>query len=479
MTETSPPLNPPTPELIRRLAEITGPAHALTNPDLQRPYLIEWRDKYVGRSPLILRPGKVDEVSKILALCHSARVGVVPQAGNTGLVGGQIPFEHGHEIVISVERLTRIRRTDAAGGSMVAEAGVTLADVHTEAEGIGRLFPLSMGSEGSCRIGGNLATNAGGTAVLAYGNARQLVYGLEVVMADGRVWDGLRTLKKDNTGYDLKQLFIGSEGTLGIITAAALKLAPRPAETATALSAVPTIEAVGELFRLAETRARQSLTAFEFLSETALAFVKRHGQGVKVPPIAVTPWTVLIEISGGAEDGRAASMLEAILAEAMTAGTVIDTALAASPGQSRDLWKIRECVPGVQKSEGGSIKHDVSVPIASIAEFIGRADVIVDKVCPGARPVPFGHFGDGNVHYNVSQPVDGDKALFLARWDEVQEAIHALVHELGGSISAEHGIGRMKREEMARRKSPVEIDLMRQLKRTFDPHGILNPGKVV
>lgn len=479
MNNTSPSLIAPTPELIRRLAEIVGPVHALTDPDTQRPYLVEWRDKYVGRAALVLRPGSVGEVSKILALCHGARIGVVPQAGNTGLVGGQIPFEHGHEIVLSVERLRGLRARDADGGFLVAEAGVTLADVQAEAERMGRLFPLSLAAEASCRIGGNLATNAGGTAVLAYGTARNLVYGLEVVLADGQVWDGLRTLKKDNTGYDLTQLFVGSEGTLGIITAAALRLVPRPAETATALVSVAGLEAVGHLFRIADSRAGGMLTAFEFLSDRALDFVRRHAAGVRVPALAAAPWTVLIEMSGGTADGRAAALIEDVLSDGSQAGIVADAVIAASLTQSRAFWAIREAVSEVQKAEGGSIKHDISVPISRLPAFVQKADAVVQRICPGARPVTFGHYGDGNVHYNVSQPVGMDRAAFLALWDEMQEAVHGLVDAMGGSISAEHGIGRMKRDEMARRKSPVEIAMMRQIKRALDPRGILNPGKVI
>ncbi len=474
-----PHLAPPTPDLIARLAAIVGPAHALTDAAQQQPYLVEWRDRYIGRTPLVLRPGTTDEVSRILALCNAARVGVVPQSGNTGLVGGQIPYGTGSEIVLSVARLDRVREIDAAGGWMIAEAGVTLADVKSAAERADRLFPLSMASEAACRIGGNLATNAGGTAALAYGTARNLVAGLEVVLADGRIWSGLRTLKKDNTGYNLRDLVVGSEGTLGIITAAALRHYPRPRETVVAMAAIPRAADLLALFRLAEHVAGPALTAFEFLSATSLDFVRRHAHGSRVPALAPAPWYALVEISGMAEDGRAAATLEALLEAAMGAGLATDAALAVSPAQTHDLWAVREAVSEAQKPEGGSIKHDVSLPVERIPEFLDRAALVVERIAPGARPVPFGHFGDGNVHFNVSQPLGAGKAAFLDLWDPMQDAIHDLVADMGGSFSAEHGIGRMKRAELARRKAGVEIELMRAVKRALDPNGILNPGKVL
>ena len=473
------PLAAPTPDLIGRFIDIVGPSQALVDPGAQAPYLREWRDRYVGQTPLVLRPGSVDEVSRILALANEARVGIVPQAGNTGLVGGQIPYEDGRDIVLSVARLNRIRQIDPAGQSMIAEAGVTLAAVQQAADDAGRLFPLSLAAEGSCQIGGNLATNAGGVNVLAYGNARALALGLEVVLADGRIWSSLKTLKKDNTGYDLKDLFIGSEGTLGIITAAALKLFARPAEKATAFAALEDLDQVLELFKRAEAVAGTHLTAFEFICRTGVEIGIRHVEGVRCPFVEVPPWSVLIEISAHEADGRAAETLERLLGEAIEAGIVADAAIAQSLQQARDFWRLREEMSDAQKHEGGSIKHDVSVAPARMPEFIRRADRIVAQLCPGARPVPFGHFGDGNVHYNVSQPVGMDKAAYLARWEEIAAAVHGLVVEMDGSISAEHGIGRMKREELVHVKSAVEIDLMRTLKRGLDPNGILNPGKVI
>jgi len=465
--------------VLRRFCEIVGREHAIADPDLQLPYLREWRDLYAGRAALVLRPGSTKEVAEILKVANEAGVGVVPQGGNTGLVGGQIPSESGAEIVLSLSRLTKVRAIDAVGNAMVVEAGLTLADAHAAAERAGRLFPLSLASEGSCQIGGVLATNAGGVGVLAFGTARALVLGLEVVLADGQVWDGLRTLKKDNTGYDLRDLFVGSEGTLGVITAAALKLFPQPAEKATAFVALPDVASVAQLFRLAEARAHAGLTAFEFLSGLTIDLVLRHVPGTHLPLRQPSPWYVLLELSSGESDGSAARVLEGLLGEAAEKRIISDGVIAASLSQAQSLWRLREAASEAQKPEGGSIKHDISVPIARIPEFLEKAAPVVERVCPGARPVVFGHFGDGNVHYNVSQPPDMDKAAYLALWGPMSDAVHALVAKTGGSISAEHGIGQMKREALLRFKSPVEIALMRKLKAALDPKGILNPGKVL
>ena len=463
--------------VLQRLADIVGPQHAISDPDRQLPYLREWRDRYQGRAALVLRPGSTAEVARVLAVANEAGIGVVPQGGNTGLVGGQIPSANGSEVLLSLARLTRVRAVDET--AMVLDAGVTLLDAQLAAERAGRLFPLSLPSEGSCEIGGVLATNAGGVGVLAYGNARALALGLEVVLADGQIWDGLRTLKKDNTGYDLRDLFIGSEGTLGIITAAALKLFPRPREKATALVALPDIAAVAGLFRLTEERAHSGLTAFEFMSRLSIELVTKHVPGTRLPLKAPAPWYVLIEISSAESDGAASLMMERLLVEAGDKKLVSDAVLAGSLAQAQSLWRLQETASEAQKPEGGSIKHDVSVPVARIPEFIGRAGPVVDGVCAGARPVVFGHFGDGNVHYNVSQPPGMDKARFLALWDQMAGAVHDLVAEMGGSISAEHGIGQMKRADLIRYKSPVELALMRKIKAALDPKGILNPGKVL
>jgi FAD/FMN-containing dehydrogenase len=471
--------NVPTADLLARFADIVGGANAMTRPEDQAGYLREWRDLYVGQTPVVLRPASTDEVSRILALANEHGIGVVPQAGNTGLVGGQIPSARGDEIVLSVSRMKKVRSVDADGGTMICEAGVTLVEAQTVAENAGRLFPLSLASEGSCQIGGVLGANAGGTAVLAYGNARNLCLGLEAVLADGRIWNGLRTLKKDNTGYDLRDLLIGSEGTLGVITAAALKMLPRPAEVATAIVALESPQAALKLFRLAEATAGSTLTAFEFWARRAMDFALAYVANTRDPFSASHPWYALLEISNSEPDGRAAAQLEAMLEKASEAGLIRDAALAASLQQSKDFWALREGLSEAQKGAGGSIKHDISVPIARIPEFLERAAPVVEKICHGARPVPFGHFGDGNLHYNVTQPVGMDKARYLALWDAMSDAVHTLVAGMDGSISAEHGIGQMKRSALVRFKSPVELDMMRSIKHALDPKGILNPGKVL
>ena len=475
----TPALNAPSPELIAQLTAIVSAGNAITNPADQAPYLKEWRDLYIGRTPIVLRPGSTAEVAAILAACNDARVAVVPQGGNTGLVGGQIPHEDKAEIVLSLTRLNRVRHVDPGGAYMVAEAGVTLLTAQETAEAAGRLFPLSLASEGSCQIGGVMATNAGGVQVLAYGNARNLALGIEAVLADGQIINGLRALKKDNTGYDLKDLLIGSEGTLGVITAVALKLLPRPAEVATAFAALSSIEDVGALFQRAEKAAGGGLTAFEFLDNTGLEMVLRHAPGTRHPLSGSHPWYVLLDVAGSRADGSAGGILEALLAEAVDDGLVLDATIAGSLGHRAALWKLREALSEAQKPEGGSIKHDISVPVTAIPAFIRRAGPIVERVCPAARPVPFGHFGDGNVHYNVSQPVGMDKAAYLALWHDMADAVHGLVHDMSGSISAEHGIGRLKRDDLPRYKSEAELFAMRAIKAALDPRGILNPGKVV
>lgn len=467
------------PELISRFVDIVGAANALTRVDDQAPYLREWRDRYTGKTPVVLRPGTTDEVSRILALANDEAVGIVPQGGNTGLVGGQIPSPVGDQIVLSLARLKKVRDIDAAGGTMIVEAGVTLAEAQNAAEGAGRLFPLSLASEGSAMIGGVLATNAGGTAVLAYGNARNLALGLEAVLADGRVWHGLRRLKKDNTGYDLRDLLIGSEGTLGVITAASLKLFPIPAERETAIVALESPAAALKLFRIAEADAGSSLTAFEFWAHRAQEFALRYMPNVRDPFIDAHPWYVLIELSYGATGTRTTSALESLLMIGHAQGLVRDAALARSLQQAQDFWNLRDAFSEAQKGAGGSIKHDISVPIARIPEFLARAREVVDRISPGARPVPFGHFGDGNLHYNVSQPEGADRAQYLALWEPMSDAIFELVSELGGSISAEHGIGQMKRDALRRHKTSVELDMMRAIKHALDPKGILNPGKLL
>ncbi len=464
-------------DLLARLRAIVGPEHALTDPAQQLPYLREWRDKYEGHASIVLRPGTTEQVSQILALANAAGVPVVPQAGNTGLVGGQIPTQG--EILLSVGRLKQVRAVDAAGYTMTVEAGLTLAEAQAAADEVNRLFPLSLPSEGSCQIGGNISINAGGTSVLSYGNARQLVLGLEVVLADGRVWDGLKGLKKDNSGYDLKDLFIGSEGTLGVITAAVLKLFPKPAEKATAFVALPDLASALPLFSLAQEMAGHGLTAYEVMAGIVLDLVLKHIPGTRAPFPVRHPWYVLMETSGLKADGTAERVLTEVLTSASERGCVVDAAIAGSLAQAHDFWRLRESYSPAQKPEGGNIKNDISVAVARIPEFIARADAAVARLCPGARPVPLAHFGDGSVHYNIAQPTGMTKQAFLAHWDDVTHAVQDIVIDMGGSISAEHGIGVMKRADLARVKSEVEMDLMRRIKASLDPKGILNPGKVL
>ncbi|HEU0148234.1 MAG TPA: FAD-binding oxidoreductase, partial [Bradyrhizobium sp.] len=411
----------------------------------------------------------------ICKLASEHRIALVPQGGNTGLVGGQTP--HNGEVVVSLKRLDRIREVDTASNTMTCEAGVVLQVAQQKAAEVDRLFPLSLGAEGSCTIGGNLSTNAGGTAALAYGVAREMALGLEVVLADGRVLNGLSKLKKDNTGYDLRNLFIGAEGTLGIITAATLKLFPKPRAIETAFVGLKSPAHALKLLSIAQAEAAGSLTSFELMAEIALDFSVKHGIGVRDPLSERHPWYVLMELSSPREDARAT--LEAVLEKGLEAGIVDDAALAESLSQRQGFWKLRDEMSSAQKPEGGSIKHDISVPVATVPEFIAEADAAVVKLMPGARPVPFGHLGDGNIHYNVSQPVGADTADFLARWHEVNAVVFEIVLKMGGSISAEHGIGVLKRDELPDVKDATAIALMRQLKAMFDPQGIMNPGKVL
>ena len=463
---------------IEALAGIVGARNVITDPDAMVPYLKEPRGLFHGRAQAVVRPGSVSEVSALMKWASETGVTVVPQGGNTGMVGGQVPVAEGREIILSLQRLDGIRSVDAAGDTMTVEAGVILQKAQEAAEAAGRLFPLSLASEGSCTVGGNLSSNAGGTAVIAYGNARELCLGLEVVLADGRVWNGLRQLRKDNTGYDLKNLFIGSEGTLGIITAAVLKLFPLPAARATAFLAVPDPEAALALLNKAKASAGGTLTTFEIMPRIGLDFVVRHASGAREPLSEPSPWYVLMEVSAQVESGLT-DAVEAFLGEALEEGLVTDAVLAGSLGQRAELWKLREMLSEVQTHEGGSIKHDVSVPIQATPEFLKRAIAAVEALVPGCRPVPFGHLGDGNIHFNVSQPVGADKAAYLAGWGAMNEAVHAIVTELKGSISAEHGIGRLKRSLLPGVKDPVELDLMRTVKAALDPKGVLNPGSVL
>ena len=470
------PATPPlAPELIDQLRKIVGDRHAITDANDIAPYVTEERNLFHGRSPLVLRPGSTAEVAAICKLASAHRIALVPQGGNTGLVGGQTP--HNGEIVVSLRRLDKIREVDTASNTMTVEAGVVLQVAQAKASEVDRLFPLSLGAEGSCTIGGNLSTNAGGTAALAYGVAREMALGLEVVLADGRVLNVLSKLKKDNTGYNLHNLFIGAEGTLGIITAATLKLFPKPRSIETAFVALKSPAAALKLLTIAQGEAANALTSFELLSEMAVDFSVRHGIDVRDPLAEKHPWYVLMELSSPGDDAR--TPLETILARAMEEEIVDDAVIAANLTQRNDFWKLREEMSAAQKPEGGSIKHDISVPIAAVPEFIAEADAAVVKLIPGARPVPFGHLGDGNLHYNVSQPIGANTADYLARWHDVNAVVFEIVLRMGGSISAEHGIGVLKRDELPDVKDKTAIELMRSIKAMLDPQGIMNPGKVL
>ncbi|RTL82501.1 MAG: FAD-binding oxidoreductase [Hyphomicrobiales bacterium] len=441
-------------------------------------YLSEPRDLYRGRAMCVVKPSDAEQVSSVLSLCNAHGVAIVPQGGNTGLVGGQTPDASGRQVVLSLSRLNRIREVDPASDAMTLEAGVTLARAQEVAEAADRYFPLSLASEGSCTIGGNLATNAGGVHVLAYGAARDLALGLEVALADGRLLSTLGKLRKDNTGYNLTQLFIGSEGTLGVITAATLKLFPRPRSKAVAFLGLESPENALALLNFMKGRAGPALQAFELLPRLGLDLVSRHIPGARDPLGAPAPWYVLFEIAGFS-DGEAERIADAALAEALEAELILDATRAQSLDQAAALWRLRESMSEAQKREGGSIKHDISVPIERIPEFIVEAGRRIAARFPQARPVPFGHMGDGNLHYNVSQPAGADKAAFLAQWDEMNALVHGLVDEFGGSISAEHGIGQLKRSLLTQVKSPVALDVMRALKNALDPKGVLNPGKLL
>jgi FAD/FMN-containing dehydrogenase len=466
------------PSLLSRFGEIVGARHVIDDPADMERYLVEDRGLYRGRALCVVRPGNVEEVAQVVALCDGTNTKIVPQGGNTGLVGGQTPHESGDEIVLSLARLTAIREVDPSSNTMIVEAGVTLLRVQEEAERVDRLFPLSLASEGSCTIGGNLSTNAGGTAVLAYGNTRDLVLGLEVVLADGRVLANLSKLKKDNTGYDLKHLFMGAEGTLGIITAGVLKLFPRPRARETAFVGLASPEAALSLLTLAQERAGQPVVTFELIPRIGIDYVLRHSVGSRDPLSGAHAWYVLMELASQAEHGLR-DTAEALLGEALERGIVEDVALAASLDQRNAFWRLREHLSEVQKHEGGSIKHDVSVPVAAVPAFIATATKAVESALPGARVVAFGHLGDGNIHFNVSQPIGADKAAFLERWPEINDVVHEIVARYAGSISAEHGIGRLKRDLLPKVKDPVALDVMRAVKQTLDPKGLLNPGKVL
>ena len=459
--------------------DILGADGWLTQPSAIEPFLVDHRQLYHGRALGVALPRSVEQISRLLVVCNEQRIGVVPHGGNTSYCGGATPDESGSQLVLSLQRLNRVRSIDPLNYSLVAEAGCVLADVQAKADAADRLFPLSLGSEGSCQIGGNLSTNAGGTSVLRYGMMRELVLGLEVVLADGRVLSSLGALRKDNTGYDIKSLFLGAEGTLGVITAASLKLFPKIRATATALIAVPDVQsAVTLLARLRETSGDR-VSSFELIPRIAVELTRKHIPGVGDPLDKPYSWYVLCELTSS----RATESLDTVLQEALAAALeerlVLDAAVASSERERNALWKMRETIPEAQRLDGGSLKHDISVPVASLSAFVERASKWIQENVADGRLVAYGHVGDGNLHFNLNQAPGAAREVFLARAKTIERAIHDLVREYGGSFSAEHGIGQLKVGELERYAPPVELDLMRAIKRTLDPNGILNPGKVL
>ncbi|MGH8304864.1 MAG: FAD-binding oxidoreductase [Steroidobacteraceae bacterium] len=468
----------PASDITGSLRAILG-ADGLLTGDACQPFLTDERRLYHGRALGVARPRSVDEVSRVLAACDAAQVGVVPHGGNTGYCGGATPDESGRQLVVSLARLNRVRGVDAENYSLVAEAGCILAQVQRAAEEAGRFFPLSLGSEGSCQIGGNLSTNAGGVSVLRYGMMRELVLGLEVVLADGRVLPLLSGLRKDNTGYDIRALFLGAEGTLGIITAASLKLFAQIRSSATALAALPDVRAAVTLLAQLREASGDRVSSFELIPRIGIELTTRHIPGVSDPLGAPYRWYVLCELTSA----RAAESLDVLLGEALgaalEAGVVLDATIARGERERAALWKLRETIPEAQRREGAGLKHDISVPVSALGEFVERGSAWVSANVPDARLVAYGHVGDGNLHFNLTQAPGADGASLLAREPQVRRALHDLACELGGSFSAEHGIGRLKAPELERYAPPAELALMRAVKRAFDPHGVMNPGKVL
>jgi FAD/FMN-containing dehydrogenase len=470
---------PPSSATLAELKAAVGPGNWLDSSGDLAAYLTDFRRLYQGATPLVLKPGRVEEVAEILAICNRDEVALVPHGGNTSYCGGATPDESGSQIVVSLQRLNRVRHLDAANYSMIIEAGCTLSQAQAAAREANRLFPLSLGSEGTAQIGGNLSTNAGGTAVLRYGMMRDLVLGMEVVLADGRILSALKSLRKDNTGYDVKSLFIGAEGTLGVITAASLKLFPLPADTATALVGLDSPAQALELLARLRTAAGDQVSSFELMPQIAVQMTVKTVPGVANPLDFNCAWYLLIELGSPNPRQNLGGLLTSELEEAAAAGTIKDAMLATSIAQSQAMWKLRESIPEAQRRHGASIKHDVSVPVSAIPTLIEKGTALANRLAPEGDVVSYGHAGDGNLHFNLSQKPGADLKAFVARTHTLEHAIFDLVESLGGSISAEHGIGRLKAEELARRADPVELKVMHTLKHALDPKGILNPGKVL
>ena len=467
--------------LNRALAEIKdvlGPKGWSQEQEVLAPLLVDTRGYYHGACALLARPEDTAQVAAVVEICHRHGIAIVPQGGNTSRVGSATPDESGMQVLLSLSRMSRVRAIDPANFTMTVEAGCVLKDLQDAAAEKDRLFPLSLGAEGSCMIGGNIASNAGGINVLRYGNTRDLVLGLEVVLPDGQIWDGLRGLRKDNTGYDLKQLYIGSEGTLGIITAAVVKLYPLPKERATALCALRDLDACLALLAAAREASGDALSSFELMAGITLDVAYRHIDTAK-RALDDYEWTVLLEFSGLKPDGTMNRALETMLESAFEDGVVIDAVIAQSEQQRADLWFLREAIVEAQVHEGASIKHDVAVPVSQVPGFITRSNAALEAFLPGIRPYPFGHVGDGNIHYNITQPAGMDAGTFMAKAPEVHRIVHGITAELNGSISAEHGIGQLKRDELKLYKSKLELDLMKRVKSALDPKGLMNPGKVL
>jgi len=465
-------------DLESRLTQIVGAANVIT--DDFAPYANDWRKKYFGKPLLVVKPGTPEEVAAVVKLCAETKTPVVPQAGNTGLVGGGVPDESGHEVIISVARMDKVLEIDTINNTMTVQAGCILQTIQEKAAENDRLFPLSLAAEGSCRIGGNISTNAGGVQVLRYGNTRELVMGLQVVLPSGELWDGLRGLRKDNTGYDLKHLFIGAEGTLGIITAAVIKLFPAPRATQTAFIGLESPQKALELLSHMKGALGDRLTAFELISDFGLSLVTKHFKNLKSPLPQTSPWFVLTDVADSRDAAALAEEVEVALGEALEKEIILDCAIAKNETEGKRMWELRENMTESQVHEGRNIKHDVSIPISKMAEFITAADAQLAKAYPGVRPISFGHVGDGNLHYNIAHPLDRfTEESWMKEWEHINLIVHDIVARFNGSISAEHGIGQLKREEIKRYKAPLELAIMRQIKAAIDPQNIMNPGKVI